>query len=108
MKMNSKLTMGFAALLLLPLYFMPFWSIKMTAPQYPGGIGMYISIDNVTGHNKHDLKSINTLNHYIGMAEINKEDFKEFEVMPYVFMVMIFLGLLAAFTGSYRLAITWL
>ncbi|HAC14663.1 MAG TPA: hypothetical protein DCE78_01780 [Bacteroidetes bacterium] len=108
MKKNSRLAMGLAALLLIPLYFMPFWSIKMSAPQYPGGIGMYISIDDVTGHNKHDLKSINTLNHYIGMAEINKEDFKEFEVMPYVFLVMIFLGLLAAFTGSYRLTFTWL
>ena len=28
--------------------------------------------------------------------------------MPYVFLVMIFLGLLAAFTGSYKLTMTWL
>lgn len=99
--------MALAALLLIPLYFMPFWSIKMSAPQYPEGIGMYIHINDVTGHKRHDLQSINTLNHYIGMGEIHKEDFREFKVMPWVFGLLIALGLLAAVTGSVRLSIIW-
>ncbi len=108
MKIESRLGMGLAALLLLALYFMPFWSISMSAPQYPGGIGMYIHIDDVTGHNRHDLQSINTLNHYIGMSEIHKEDFPEFVVMPWIIGFMIAFGLLAAATGSVKLVITWL
>jgi len=74
--------MGLAALMLIGLYFKPFWTIDMSAPQYPEGIGMHIHIDDVTGHKRHDLQSINTLNHYIGMAEIHPEDFWEFDIMP--------------------------
>lgn len=100
--------MGLAALLLGALFYTPFWSISMYAPQYPEGIGMYIHIDDVTGHKRHDLQSINTLNHYIGMAEIDKEDFPEFDVMPWIIGFMIFLGLAAALTGSIKLVITWI
>jgi len=108
MDIKSKVILGLASLLLIPLYFMPFWTIDMSAPQYPEGIGMHIHINDVTGHAKHDLTSINQLNHYIGMKEIHKEDFKEFEIMPWVFAGMIILGLVAAATGSFKLAITWL
>jgi hypothetical protein len=108
MKNQSKIIMAFAALLLIPLYFMPFWTIDMNAPQYPEGIGMHIHINDVTGHKKHDLKSINQLNHYIGMSEIHREDFPEFKIMPWVFAGMIVLGLVAAATGSVKLVITWL
>ena len=108
MKTESKIAMGLAALMLLGLYFMPFWTINMSAPQYPEGIGMYIHIDDVTGHNRHDLQSINTLNHYIGMAEIHAEDFPEFDIMPWVIGFLIGLGLIAATTGSMKLVITWL
>ena len=107
MKTESKIAMGLAALMLLGLYFMPFWTINMTAPQYPEGIGMYIHIDDVTGHNRHDLQSINTLNHYIGMAEIHAEDFPEFDIMPWIIGFLIGLGLLAAIAGSMKLVITW-
>lgn len=107
MKIESRLGMGLAALMLIGLYYIPFWSISMSAPQYPEGIGMHIHIDNVTGHNRHDLQSINTLNHYIGMAEIHKEDFPEFAIMPWVIGFMIAFGLVAAVTGSVKLVITW-
>lgn len=108
MKLESKIAMGIAALLLIGLFYMPFWSISMTAPQYPGGIGMHIHIDDVTGHNRHDLQSINTLNHYIGMAEIHRDDFPEFDIMPWVMGFMIAFGLLAAVTGSMKLVISWI
>lgn len=107
MDIKSKILMGIAALLLGALFYMPFWTIGMTAPQYPEGIGMYIHIDDVQGHNRHDLQSINTLNKYIGMAEIHKEDFPEFVVMPWIIGFMIALGLLAAITGSMKLVLTW-
>jgi len=100
--------MALGALMLIALYIQPFWTINMTAPQYPEGIGMHIHIDDVTGHNRHDLQSINTLNRYIGMAEIHPEDFWEFDIMPWVIGFMIGLGLLAAALGSFKLVLTWL
>jgi len=108
MKYQSRILMAIAALLLAGLFYQPFWTIDMTAPQYPEGIGMYIHIDDVQGHKRHDLQSINTLNKYIGMAEIHKEDFWEFDVMPWVIGFMIGLGLLAAAIGNIKLVITWL
>lgn len=108
MKKQSRIIMGLAALILLGLYYIPFWSISMSAPQYPEGIGMFLHIDDVTGHNKHDLQTINTLNHYIGMAEIHKEDFPEFVVMPWIVGFIIALGLIAAVTGNIKLVITWI
>jgi hypothetical protein len=108
MKLQSKILMGLAALLLAGLFYYPFWTISMTAPQYPGGIGMYIHIDDVTGHNRHDLQSINILNHYIGMKEIHADDFPEFVYMPWIIGLMIFIGLIAAVSGSLRLVYIWL
>lgn len=108
MNLKSRILMGIGALMLIGLYYQPFWSISMSAPQYPEGIGMYIHIDDVTGHNRHDLQSINTLNHYIGMSEIHKEDFPEFVVMPWIIGFMILFGLIAAVTGSVKLVITWI
>jgi copper chaperone NosL len=108
MNWKSRILMVVGALMLIGLYYQPFWTINMSAPQYPEGIGMYIHIDDVTGHKRHDLQSINTLNHYIGMAEIHKEDFWEFEIMPWIIGFMIVFGVLAGITGSMKLVFTWL
>lgn len=110
MKMSkiSRRSMLLAAMLLLPLYWIPFWTISMSAPQFPGGIGMHIHINDVTGHNRHDIQSINTLNHYIGMKEINKEDFREFDVMPWVIGFMVVLGIVAAVQGNPKWIRLWL
>lgn len=108
MKTQSKIAMALAALMLLPLYFIPFWSISMTAPQYPEGIGMYIHINDVTGHNRHDIQSINTLNHYIGMKEIQVDEIPEIKIMPWIIAGMILFGLIAALTGNIKLVISWI
>lgn len=108
MKFQSKIIMALAALMLGGLFFVPFWTINMSAPQYPEGIGMHIHINDVTGHNRHDLKSINSLNHYIGMKEIHTADFPEFEIMPWVIGFLIVFGLIAAATGNMKLAYTWM
>lgn len=107
MELKSKIIMGLAALLLGALFVMPFWSISMKAPQYPEGIGMYIHINDISGHNKHDIQSINTLNHYIGMKELHKEDFPEFVFMPWIIGFMVAFGVIAAISGKVNLVVTW-
>jgi copper chaperone NosL len=108
MKTSNKLLFALAALLLIPLYFMPFWTISMKAPQYPQGIGMYIYINDVQGHNRHDIQSINILNHYIGMQEINVDEIPEIRIMPWIFAFMIAAGIIGALTGSRTFMLSWL
>lgn len=47
-------------------YFHPFWSFKLYAPQYPRGLTLTISLTGFSG----DVREIDMLNHYIGMASL--------------------------------------
>lgn len=71
------------------LWFFPMWRIDLAAPQYPEGLYMNIWINHLSG----DVEIINGLNHYIGMAPIHEEDFKEFVYLPVALMSFCGLGL---------------
>ena len=103
----SKITLAVAALALGLMYVFPLWSITLEAPQYPEGIGMYIQINNVTGHKTNDLDNINGLNHYIGMKTIEPDTIAELKIMPWVIGFLIVLGLVAAVTGKRWLLYAW-
>jgi hypothetical protein len=92
---SSRLLLAVAALMLVGTYLAPLWHIALTAPQYPEGLGMYIWSNQITG----DLRSINGLNHYIGMKEIHPEAIPELRLMPLVVGVLVGLGLIAAAWG---------
>jgi hypothetical protein len=47
-------------------YWQPFWSFKLYAPQYPHGLSLTISLTGFSG----DVREIDMLNHYIGMASL--------------------------------------
>lgn len=48
--------------------FQPWWWIKLYAPQYPKGLKIVISLTGVSG----DVREVDILNHYIGMASLTK------------------------------------
>ncbi|MDH5642732.1 MAG: hypothetical protein OEY63_00915 [Gemmatimonadota bacterium] len=75
-----------ATLALLPSIFLPTWKITLHAPQYPDGISMTIYPSTVGG----DLREVNLLNHYIGMHEIEPDEFPEFRFIP--FFILRFFG----------------
>jgi len=75
------------------LWLFPMWRIDLAAPQYPEGIFMNIWINRVSG----DVEIINGLNHYIGMATIHNEDFKEFIYLPIALVTYCILGLIVFF-----------
>lgn len=108
MSRKNRTLMALAALFLVLVYFFPIWSISMEAPQYPEGIGMNITVNNITGKEAHDLDNINGLNHYIGMKAITPESIPELKIMPYIFAFLIVSGLGIAFFGSRRWIIAWL
>ncbi len=66
----------------------PMWRIELTAPQYPEGLVLQLYANKIGG----DVDIINGLNHYIGMKTLHKEDFPEFQIIPYIF---VFFGLFA-------------
>src|SRR5262249_16067166 len=45
---------------------LPYWTMKLAAPQYPRGLSLAIYPDRIAG----DVDEIDGLNHYIGMRKI--------------------------------------
>lgn len=107
MSTSSKIAFAIASLILGLMYIAPLWSITLEAPQYPEGIGMYIQIDNVTGHKLNDLKNINGLNHYIGMKTIEPDTIAELKIMPWLIGFLIAFGLIGAALGKRWMLYAW-
>lgn len=57
-----------AALLLIGSIFVPYWSMTLNAPQYPGGLQVQVYVNRMTG----DVWEIDGLNHYIGMRPLEE------------------------------------
>ena len=98
----------FAAVVLLPVFFLPvfpIWHMHLRAPQYPEGMNLSIYTNTIRG----DVDKINTLNHYVGMHAITASDFREFTYMPQLLTGFGVLALLAGLTGRRWLAMLgWL
>ena len=74
-----------AALVLIPTFTSPLYTMTMFAPQYRDGLRLYIySYKLVGGNGGTDIREINVLNHYIGMRDLVSDDFGEFKWMPFV------------------------
>jgi len=84
---SARILVAVAALLLIPSIFLPVWKITLHAPQYPDGLSLVIYPNQVAG----EIQEVNTLNHYIGMQEIEPDEFPEFRFIP--FFILRFLGL---------------
>lgn len=61
-----QLLLMLASLLLCLSVFLPFWTLKMNAPQFPEGLQAVLYIDRVEGH----VQEIDGLNHYLGMPPL--------------------------------------
>ena len=103
----SRLLVLAAASLLLGVFAFPLWNVRLTAPQYPEGLGMHIRINNVEGATVNDLDNINNLNHYIGMKRIEADAIPELVVMPWIVAALIGTGLVAAALGRRRVLYAW-
>ncbi len=108
MDIQSRILLVIAAAACSLVYILPIWSITLYAPQYKEGLGMLIMVDDVVGRDRHDLQNINILNHYIGMKEIHRDDFAEFDYMPWLFGLLILLALSAALSGKKFMLYLWL
>lgn len=88
---------------LLLSFLFPLWRISMKAPQYPDGLSMDIySYQLIGGNDGHDIQEINTLNHYIGMHTITREELRDLDWIPFALVAMALLSLRAALLGNVR------
>ncbi|MBN4076344.1 hypothetical protein JYT16_01365 [Gemmatimonas aurantiaca] len=102
-----RLVLALASFAMLSVFVLPLWSIDLLAPQYPEGLGIYIEINTIVGHKKHDLKNLNMLNHYIGMQEIVPDSIPELKIMPYIFGALIAFGFFVSWSGRRKLFWVW-
>lgn len=59
---------GAGAFLLLLSFKLPYWNLKLVAPQYPQGLFLSVYMDRVEG----DVSEVNIINHYIGMGKLDE------------------------------------
>lgn len=95
MNISARILLLLALFALSLLFFFPLWQITLEAPQYPGGITMYIWIYQITGDTDFTLQNINILNHYIGMAKIEPDAIPELVYFPFVVAGLMAAGTLA-------------
>jgi hypothetical protein len=74
--------LGLAAVCAVAAVFLPLWGMTLVSVQYPEGLRMVVYPLRMTG----DLREINMLNGYIGMAQISPEFFGELRVIAGLFV----------------------
>jgi len=107
MKSLPRLLMILAAFMLIFLFLVPIWKITLVAPQYPGGIAMYIWIYKITGDTPGTLQNINILNHYVGMKFIVPDSIPELKYFPFVIIGMGLLAIVFAILNKRWLFLAW-
>ncbi|HLF02361.1 MAG TPA: hypothetical protein VI547_10330 [Anaerolineales bacterium] len=60
--------MMLGALVLMISMFLPYWSMSMSAPQYPKGLRVEVYVNRLEG----DVDEIDALNHYLGMPKLDE------------------------------------
>ena len=86
-----------SALILMVSMFLPYWSMTMTAPQYPDGLRVDVYVNHLEG----DVREIDALNHYLGMPPLDEGGRLERSIS---IIAMVILGLLlvaAVFVGNH-------
>lgn len=99
--MRSRLVLALLVVPLLLAFTAPLWNISMVAPQYPKGLELDIYAHKVEGgRDGLDIQEINTLNHYIGMAPINRAALADLDWIPFALGVLVILTLRVAAIGN--------
>lgn len=82
-----------AGLLIIGSIFLPYWSVTLLAPQYPGGLTVVAYVDRLEGA----VSEVDMLNHYIGMMPLGDAAQFERSISIWASSVMALLLVLAGF-----------
>lgn len=97
-----------AAVLLIVSISFPYWGLVLEAPQYPGGLQMRVFVNSMTGDEDpklDEVREIDGLNHYIGMASLYEAAKTERSIALPAVILMVGLLVVAA---VWRRRWTWL
>lgn len=75
------------------IYYVPMWSFKFVAPQYPQGLVLEVFLSGARG----DVFEIDIINHYIGMSKLEDAAVRERAIAPYVLIAFSVIALMIAF-----------
>lgn len=76
--------------------FLPYWRIRLNAPQYPNGLFITVYINHLEG----DVREVDGLNHYIGMAPLEEAANIERSLAPIAMVVIALMIISVAFIHS--------
>lgn len=85
-----------AAILIIISIFMPYWSLVLHAPQYPGGLVVNAYVNHLEG----DVSEIDGLNHYIGMRPLGEAAAFERSISIFAIAALALLVIAAIFIHS--------
>ena len=102
---NRNLVIVVAALMI-SVFFLPLWKIRMGGNQFPEPLIVNIWVDKITGGTDYDLYTINDFNHYVGMKKLKPDSIPELKYMPYILAFMILGAVVTIFHN--RLYMVWL
>ncbi|MCP4580508.1 MAG: hypothetical protein GY839_02740 [candidate division Zixibacteria bacterium] len=101
LNVKSRLVLIMAVLILLPTFIFPLWYMTFWSYQYPDGLRLDIySYKLGGGDDGNDITEINILNHYIGMAALEEENFLELKWIPLALGIFLILTLRAIIFGK--------
>jgi hypothetical protein len=90
-----------AAFILMVSVFLPYWSMTMTAPQYPQGLKVDVYVNHLEG----DVGEIDALNHYLGMPPLDEGGRLERSVSVLAIVVLGLLIIAGVFVHNWWAAI---
>ncbi len=102
LRLSSRIAILIAAVLLLPTFFFPLYTMTLYSNQFPDGLNLYIYAGTLRGGQsslRDDIREINSLNHYIGMHPLQETDFTEFQWIPLMLGFFIILSLRSVVIG---------
>lgn len=99
----ARLLLVLSVIPLVASFFFPLWRIDLHAPQYPDGLWLEIYSYTIKGGDEgQHLQEINTLNHYIGMAAIDRAALSDLDWLPFALGAITLLTLRVAAIGNVR------
>jgi len=85
-----------AAALLAVSTLLPYWRIRLNAPQYPNGLFVIVYVNHMEG----DVREVDGLNHYIGMAPLEQAANIERSLAPIAMAIIALMIISVAFIHS--------
>ncbi len=65
---RNRILLLVAALLVFASIWLPYWQVRLVAPQYPKGLNVIVYVTGMDG----DVREVDVLNHYIGMRPLGE------------------------------------